>query len=80
MHFTDLSVMAKKFEQYWSLLPKVLGNGFNVEEVVGDPQRLLLGHNVSLNKLFHDGLDVADAWPVRHDQKVDRLLKPETPF
>ena len=50
-------------------------DGVDVEEVVGDVQRLVLHRDVTPDELLNDGSNVGDAQLVRHDHQVNGLLK-----
>ena len=60
------------------LVHEVSDDGVHVEEVERDVERPVLGLDVALDELLHQGLDVADAGFVDHDEKVNGLL--ERPF
>ena len=60
------------------LIDEVSDDCVDVEEVEGDVERPVLGLDVAFDELLQDGLDVADARLVHHDQKVNGLLEKNT--
>ena len=60
------------------LIDEVSDDCVDVEEVEGDVERPVLGLDVAIDELLQDGLDVADARLVHHDQEVNGLLEKNT--
>ena len=57
------------------LVHELSDDGVHVEEVEGHVEGPVLGLDVAIDELLHDGLDVFDARLVHHDQEMNGLLK-----